>query len=120
MSARSGTQDANANRAERQETKTDLSMRLGALGARGALLTPENADGMDLALKADTFRVSAEWEKVSGETDTAADASRVRLVLEGGRPSSVRARRSGPRRSSACAMTAATPRPARGSSSAAG
>ena len=40
---------------------------------------------MDLALKADAFFVTTEWDAVSGETDTAADASRVRLVLEGGR-----------------------------------
>ena len=49
----------------RQVTKTDLSMRLGAVGARGALLEPGEAGGMDLALKV--------------------DASRLRLVLEGGR-----------------------------------
>ena len=66
-------------------TKTDLSMRLGALGARGALMEQDEAGGMDLALKADAFFVRTEWERVSGETDTAADASRVRLVLEGGR-----------------------------------
>ena len=65
--------------------KRDLSMRLGALGARGALLEPGEAGGVDLALKADAFFVRTEWERVSGETDTAADASRVRLVLEGGR-----------------------------------
>ena len=68
-----------------KETKTDLSMRLGALGARGALLEPDGAEGFDLALKADAFFVRTEWEKVSDETDTAADASRVRLVLDGGR-----------------------------------
>ena len=66
-------------------TRTDLSMQLGALGARGALLEPDEAGGMDLALKADAFWVRTEWDRVSGETDTTADASRVRLVLEGGR-----------------------------------
>ena len=66
-------------------TKTGLSMRLGALGARGALLEPGGAGGLDLALKADAFFVRTEWDKVSNETDTAADASRVRMVLEGGR-----------------------------------
>ncbi len=84
------TQDARTATAtrsarERKVTKTDLSMRLGALGARGALLDPGEAGGMDLALKADAFFVRTEWERVSGETDTAADASRLRLVLEGGR-----------------------------------
>ena len=68
-----------------QTLRRDLSMRLGALGARGALLEPGETGGMDLALKADALFVRTEWDRVSGETDTAADASRVRLVLEGGR-----------------------------------
>ena len=37
---------------ERQETRADLSMRMGAAGAPGALLTRDEAGGMDLALKA--------------------------------------------------------------------
>ena len=69
----------------RMVTKTDLSMRLGALGARGALLEPGAGGGMDLALKADALFVAGEWARVSGETDTGAHASRLRLVLEGGR-----------------------------------
>ena len=66
-------------------TKTDLSMRLAALGGRGELLKQDEAGGYDLAVKADAFFVRTEWDRVSEETDTAADASRVRLILEGGR-----------------------------------
>ena len=73
--------DAQAAR-ERKVTKTDLSIRLGALGA---LFTPGESGSMDLALKADAFFLRTEWEKVSNETNTAADACRLRLVLEGGR-----------------------------------
>ena len=69
--------------------RTDIALRVGAVGARGALLTRHEGIGMDLALKADAFFVRTEWDKVSGETDTAADASRVRLLLEGGRSFSV-------------------------------
>ena len=65
--------------------RTDLSMRLGAVGARGALLTQDEAGGMDLALKADAFFVRTESEQASNSAATAADASRLRLVLEGGR-----------------------------------
>ena len=65
-------------------SRSDLSLLLGAIGARGALLTPDEAGGIDLALKSDAFFVRTEWEAVSNETDTAADASRVRLILEGG------------------------------------
>ncbi len=65
--------------------RTDLSMQLGAIGARGALLTQDEAGGMDLALKADAFFVRTESEKAVNSAETQADASRVRLVLEGGR-----------------------------------
>ncbi len=65
--------------------RTDLSMQMGALGARGALLTQDEAGGMDLALKADAFFVQTESEKAANSAVTTADASRLRLVLEGGR-----------------------------------
>ncbi len=64
--------------------RTDLSMQLGALGARGALLTQDGATGMDLALKADAMFVAVESEKAANSVVTSADASRLRLVLEGG------------------------------------
>ncbi len=66
-------------------TRTDLSMRLAALGGRGALLTADENGGIDLALKADGFFVETTSEAVSNEGDTSADASRVRLALEGSR-----------------------------------
>ena len=65
--------------------RTDLSMRLGALGARGELLRQDEAVGMDLVLKADAFFVRMESEKAANSAATQADASRLRLVLEGGR-----------------------------------
>ena len=76
-----------AARGERAEivTRTDISMRLGAAGARGVLLKAGEDGGIDLALRGDAFLVQMDWEKVSNETDTGADASRLRLVLEGGR-----------------------------------
>ena len=66
-------------------TKTDLSMQLGAGGVRGALMEQDGAGGMDLVLKADAFFVRTESERAPNSAATAADASRVRLVLEGGR-----------------------------------
>ena len=66
-------------------TRTDLSMRLAALGGRGALLKADEAGGFDLALRADGFFVETTSEAVSNEGDTSADASRVRLALEGSR-----------------------------------
>ena len=65
--------------------RTDLSMQMGAVGARGALLTQDGTGGMDLALKTDAFFVRVESEAAVNSVETEADASRVRLVLEGGR-----------------------------------
>ena len=79
------TQAANDNRAE-MVTRTDISMRLGAAGARGVLLEAGEDGGIDLALRGDAFLVQMDWGKVSNETDTRADASRLRLLLEAGRP----------------------------------
>ena len=79
------TQAANDDR-DRIVTRTDISMRLGAAGARGVLLKAGEDGGIDLALRGDAFLVQMDWEKVSNETDTGADASRLRLVLEAGRP----------------------------------
>ncbi len=66
-------------------TRSDLSLRMAAVGGRGALMTSGQTGGMDLALKADAFLVQTESEAVSGEGNTKADASRVRLILEGSR-----------------------------------
>ena len=79
------TQAPTGARTEESVTRTDIEMRLGALGARGALLKADASGGVDLALRADAFLVEMEWEKVSNETETTAGASRLRLVLEGSR-----------------------------------
>ena len=64
---------------------TDLTMQLGAAGARGELLKQDDAGGMDLALKADAFLVRTESDRAPNSAATTADASRLRLVLAGGR-----------------------------------
>ena len=78
------TEAATASR-PREVTKTDIEMRLSALGARGALLRPEEAGGLDVAVRADAFVVQTEWDQVSNEGDTQAAASRLRVILEGSR-----------------------------------
>ena len=76
-----------AARGERGEivTRTDLSMRLGAAGARGVLLEADEDGGIDLALRGDAFLVQMESEKAANTVATKAEASRLRLVLEAGR-----------------------------------
>ena len=78
---------ANGDKPKRDEilTRTDLSMRLAAVGGRHALLQADEAGGIDLTVKADAFYVETESEAVSNEGSTTGVASRVRLALETGR-----------------------------------
>ena len=62
-----------------------IGMKMGAVGARGSLLKPEQAKGFDLAVKLDTFLVGMGLESDAGARITDADASRTRLLLEGSR-----------------------------------
>ena len=69
---------------------TDLGMTLGAAGARGELLAPAAPDGLSVALKGDAFWVRTTSEAVSVEglgnlAAAEADASRLRITLEGSR-----------------------------------
>ncbi|MCY4004177.1 MAG: hypothetical protein OXF33_10780 [Rhodospirillales bacterium] len=77
-------QAANGNQPKRT-TRTDIEMRLAALGGRGALLQAAESGGFDLGLKADAFWVETESDPISNEGATTAVASRVRLALEGSR-----------------------------------
>ena len=86
-----GTGDMTMTQAARGErtktvTRTDLMMRLGAAGARGVLLEADEDGGVDLALRGDAFLVQMESEAAANTVETKADASRLRLVLEAGRP----------------------------------
>ena len=70
--------------------RTDLAMTLAAVGVRGDLVTPAEAGGFALALKADAFRVRTESDSVlvQGVGNLAAsraEASRLRAVLDGSR-----------------------------------
>ena len=78
-------QEPNAHRGHTVVTRTDLEMRLGAVGARGALIEAGETGGFDLALKADAFLVRMESAKAENTVATRADASRLRLALEGSR-----------------------------------
>ena len=62
-----------------------IGMQMGAVGARGSLLKPEQAKGFELAVKLDTFLVGMGLESDAGARITDADASRTRLLLEGSR-----------------------------------
>ena len=87
MTITQDAREATGTRPARAETvtKTDISMQLGAIGARGALMEQDASGGMDLVLKTDAFFVRMESDRAQNSAATTADASRVRLVLEGGR-----------------------------------
>ena len=65
------------------EKKTDIEMKMAALGARGALIA---SGGFDLAARTDALLVRTSSEGTSRMAETEADVSRLRLVLEGSRP----------------------------------
>ena len=82
------TLDLDDGAAERY--RADLTMTLAATGVRGELVTPAEAGGFALAVKADAFWVRTESDSVSmagvGNLAAArADASRMRAVLDGSR-----------------------------------
>ena len=73
-----------------QHYGTDLSMTLAAAGVRGDLVTPAEAGGFALALKADAFWVRTESDRVmasefGGLSGARGESSRVRAVLDGSR-----------------------------------
>ena len=64
------------------EERTDIEMKMAALGARGALLA---SGGFDISARTDALLVRTSSEKTSQMAKTEADVSRLRLVLEGSR-----------------------------------
>ena len=76
----------------------DIDMTMGAFGARGSVLSPSEAAGFELAIRSDAFWVRMSSDAVRSETgenpaDSRADASRLRLSLEGARAFALGARR---------------------------
>ena len=65
---------------------TDLTMSMGALGVRGALLQPSNPSGLELALRSDVLWMVMDSAAADNLAATEAETSRLRLVLEGSRP----------------------------------
>ena len=79
------------HRSQAETYKTDSGMRMGALGVRGEVLSPAESGGLAIAVKSDAFWVRMDSDAVKasdrhGRLEAAeADASRVRLVVEGSR-----------------------------------
>ncbi len=65
--------------------ETDLSMTMGAVGVKGALLDPADENGLGLNVRSDALWVRTESERTTGLASADADVSRLRLLLEGER-----------------------------------
>ena len=65
--------------------RPDIAMRMGALGARGEVLSPAQPGGLTIAVKSDVFWVGTTSERVAGLMGSEADVSRGRLLVEGSR-----------------------------------
>ena len=65
---------------------TDLTMSMGAVGVRGVLLEPAQQGGFQLALRSDVLWMVMDSAAADNLAATEAEASRLRLVLEGSRP----------------------------------
>ena len=79
----------------RAPVETDIGMNMGALGARGTMLAPSEAGGIELAVRTDAFwvRMTSDEARTAAAGDLAdirTDASRVRLFLEAEREFEVR------------------------------
>ena len=64
---------------------TDIEMQMGGLGARGVLLSPTESSNYDVSLKSDAFVVRTDADAAVQPT-LETMTSRLRLLLEGGRP----------------------------------
>ena len=82
------TRHAAGNRSRDVVSETDLSMRMGAMGATGTVLSAGESGGPEVVVKADAFWVRMESEAVmsqdAGRMEAATgDASRLRLAVRG-------------------------------------
>ena len=77
---RGGMQLSDTVKGETVEMATDIDLRMGALGLRGAVWSTQ---GLQVALRSDAFWVQTGSAAADNLVATRADVSRVRLVLEG-------------------------------------
>ena len=68
---------------EARELDTGIAMAMGAFGARGVLLSPEQHGGLSLAMKSDGFLLRIDSQAADELPAAAAEVQRVRLVLDG-------------------------------------
>ena len=63
-------------------TKADTSMYMGAVGAKGSILSQSEGDGMDMTLQTDGMWVQMSSEKTTEMVSSESDVTRLRLTLD--------------------------------------
>ena len=80
------TLDADGERMADERYHTDVNMRMGAIGARGEVLSPAEPGDLTVAIKSDAFWVRTSSDAVRSATGnlgaSEADVSRIRLTAE--------------------------------------
>ena len=74
---------------EEERYRTDIGMKMGAVGAKGQILAPKDSGGFSLAVRSDAMWVRTDSDAVTGSEGNLAasesDVTRVRVVLQGAR-----------------------------------
>ena len=83
VGAGSGT--VTLKRAGGRDMKTDLSMRMGALGVKGQVLDGSGPSGVAMSVKSDAMWVGTKSARSNDMVGTQGDVTRLRLLVEGER-----------------------------------
>ena len=65
--------------------RTDITMRMGAIGTRGEVISSNEPDGASIAVKSDMLWVRMDSDRVDGLMESRAKVGRVRVAVEGTR-----------------------------------
>ena len=80
-----GTGELTLNQEGQAPIKTDLGMRMGAVGVNGTVLDGSGPSGVGLSVKSDAMWVRTESDRTVGLESAEGDVSRLRLIFEGER-----------------------------------
>ena len=79
------TQFANENRSKNETTEADISMRMGAVGAKGPILSQSEGNRMDMTLQTDGMYVRTDSDSTEGMKGAETEVTRLRLMIDSSR-----------------------------------
>ena len=85
-----GEGDVTLTQQNNRSNKADISMRMGAVGAKGPLLSQREGDGMDMTIQADGMWVQMNSDKTREMVSSESDVTRLRLMLDSSKNFNVR------------------------------